>query len=594
MKNRRTASLFLTILLLVSACGKAPAAVSGTKPAAVSGTEPAAISQAEPASVSRTDSAAVSPTEPAEPTGDICILYTSDVHCGIDRGFGYAGLQQVKEYLTAEGNAVILVDDGDSIQGEPIGTVTKGSTVIDLMNQMGYSIAIPGNHEFDYGMDTFLALAEKADFPYISCNFTHNGELVFEPYVIREMAGKKVAFIGVTTPLTILGSTPGYFQNEAGEYIYGFMQDEDGRSVYQAVQSAADGARAEGADYVILMAHLGNQGECSPWTYADVISHTTGIDVLLDGHSHDTDQIVMKNAAGKDVLRSACGTKLKCIGWCRITADGEISTGLYRWDNDIPAPQLLHLDNKMTAAIAAAADELNERLSEVVARTTSELMVTDPVEKYSDGNPVRMIRRAETNLGDLCADAFRVQSGADIGVINGGGIRTNIREGDITRGDILSVFPYGNSICVIEVTGRQILDALEWGARTIPGENGAFLQVSGLSYEVRSDTESSCVGDDNGMFVRVDGSRRVKNVLVGGEAIDPEKTYTLAGQDYMLLKGGDGFVMFDGAPILKDCAKLDNQLLIDYIVDTLGGVIGEEYEDPFGQGRIKIIEGAAE
>ncbi len=594
MKNRRTASFFLTILLLVSACGKAPAAVSGTKPAAVSGTEPAAISQAEPASVSRTDSAAVSPTEPAEPTGDICILYTSDVHCGIDQGFGYAGLQQVKEYLTAEGNAVILVDDGDSIQGEPIGTVTKGSAVIDLMNQMGYSIAIPGNHEFDYGMDTFLALAEKADFPYISCNFTHNGELVFEPYVIREMAGKKVAFIGVTTPLTILGSTPGYFQNEAGEYIYGFMQDEDGRSVYQAVQSAADGARAEGADYVILMAHLGNQGECSPWTYADVISHTTGIDVLLDGHSHDTDQIVMKNAAGKDVFRSACGTKLKCIGWCRITADGEISTGLYRWDNDIPAPQLLHLDNKMTAAIAAAADEFNEKLSEVVARTTSELMVTDPVETYSDGNPVRMIRRAETNLGDLCADAFRVQSGADIGVMNGGGIRTNIREGDITRGDILSVFPYGNSICVIEVTGRQILDALEWGARTIPGENGAFLQVSGLSYEVRSDTESSCVGDDNGMFVRVDGSRRVKNVLVGGEAIDPEKTYTLAGQDYMLLKGGDGFVMFDGAPILQDSVKLDNQLLIDYIVDTLGGVIGEEYEDSFGQGRIKIIEGAAE
>ena len=250
------------------------------------------------------------PTESSseiEKNGDVVILYTSDVHCAVDQGFGYAGLQRIFEYLVAQGNEVILVDNGDSIQGEPIGTMSKGELMIDLMNQMGYSIAIPGNHEFDYGMDQFLSLTERADFPYISCNFNYQGELVLPPYVIEELAGRKIAFIGVTTPKTLTSSTPKSFQNEEGEYIYGFYQDTTGEDVYQAVQSAVDNARSEGAEIVIVLGHLGNQNSLSPWTYADVIANTTGIDVLLDGHSHDTDQVVMNNKSGQSVLRSACG-----------------------------------------------------------------------------------------------------------------------------------------------------------------------------------------------------------------------------------------------------------------------------------------------
>ena len=521
---------------------------------------------------------------------DIVILFTSDVHCGIDQGFGYAGLAAVRDYLVAQGNAVILVDDGDSIQGEPIGTMTKGEALIDLMNAVGYSVAIPGNHEFDYGMDQFLALTEKAKFDYISCNFNHNGESVFQPYVIRELDGAKVAFVGVTTPKTLTSSTPRYFQDEEGNFVYGFLQDETGEAVYNAVQSAVDAAREEGADYVVVMGHMGDEEECHPWTYADIISNTTGIDVFLDGHSHDTEQVAMKNKDGDEVLRSACGTKLACIGYCRIGADGEISTGLYTWNNSVPAPALLGLNNKTSAAVEKAAGSLEKKLQETVATSQVLLTINDPEAVDSNGKPIRMVRRAETNLGDLCADAYRAQSGADIAFVNGGGIRVNINAGKITLNDILKVHPFGNAMCVIEVTGQQILDALEWGSRAVPGETGGFLQVSGLSYEIHSYIESSCTSDENGMFTGVAGERRVQNVLVDGKPIDPEATYTLASHNYMLLNNGDGYTMFDGAPLLQDSVKLDNQVLIDYITENLEGVIGPEYEDLAGEGRIVIID----
>ena len=255
---------------------------------------------------------------------NLVVLFTSDVHCGVADGWGYAGLYAVKESLAAD-NYVLLVDDGDAIQGEPIGTMTTGEALIDIMNTVGYDIAIPGNHEFDYGMDRFLELTQKANFPYISCNFNKEGELVFQPYVIKEFDGVKIAFVGVTTPMSLRSSTPKYFMDENGNFIYGFLQDENGEAVYAAVQKAADDARAEGAAYVIVMAHMGNEAECAPWMYSDVISHDTGIDAWLDGHSHDTDQVIMQNKDGHDVVRSGCGTKLANIGVLTITTYGHRS-----------------------------------------------------------------------------------------------------------------------------------------------------------------------------------------------------------------------------------------------------------------------------
>ena len=521
---------------------------------------------------------------------DIVILFTSDVHCGIDQGFGYAGLEQIRDGLVANGDVVILVDDGDSVQGEPIGTMTKGEALIDLMNAAGYEIAIPGNHEFDYGMEQFLALAEKAKFQYISCNFNHEGELVFEPYVIKDLGGAKVAFVGVTTPKTLTTSTPRYFMNEKGEFEYGFFQDETGEGVYNAVQKAVDDARAEGAEFVVVMGHMGNEEECRPWTYADVIENTNGIDVFLDGHSHDTEQVTMKNKDGDDVIRSACGTKLNCVGFCRIASDGKITAGVYTWNNKDSAPALLGINNDMSKAVEQASSALDAKLKEVVAVTQVTLTINDPEAVDDNGKPIRMVRRAETNLGDLCADAYRAQSGADIAFVNGGGIRVNIEAGDITLNNILKVHPFGNAMCVIEVSGQQILDALEWGARNVPGENGGFLQVSGLSYEIHTYIDNPCKTDENTMFAGIEGERRVKNVLINGEPIDPNATYTLASHDYMLLNGGDGYSMFAGCKVLQERVKLDNQVLIDYITETLGGSVGEEYDDPYGQGRIVIVE----
>ena len=529
--------------------------------------------------------------ETAPEERDLIILFTSDVHCGIDQGWGYAGLYAVKENLSKNYN-VLLVDDGDSIQGEPIGTMTQGEAIIDIMNVMGYDVAIPGNHEFDYGVDRFLELERKANFPYISCNFNKEGELLFEPWLMKEIGGMKIAFVGVTTPDTLRSSTPKYFMDENGNFIYGFMQDADGTAIYNAVQQSVDAARAEGADYVIVMGHMGNETECAPWMYSDVISHCSGIDAFLDGHSHDTDTVVMKDKDGKDVLRAACGTKLAEIGVLHITRDGEIDSELYTWDSSASLPTLLGIENLASEAVYEGAAELNKKLAEVVAASTVELITHDPEITSDDGKPVRVIRRAETNLGDLCADAYLDQSGADIAFVNGGGIRTSIHKGDITLNDILKVHPFGNNLTVIEVTGQQVLDALEWSVHALPGEFGGFNQVAGLTFEYDSSIPSPCVSDEtNVMFDHIDETmeRRVRNVKVGGEDLDPAKTYTLASVDYQLLNNGDGYTMYDGAKVVQNAVKLDNQVLIDYITGTLGGSVGAGYENPYGQGRIVSV-----
>lgn len=507
-------------------------------------------------------------------TGDIVVLYTNDVHCGVDDAIGYAGLASYRDKLVAEGNTVTLVDCGDAIQGEPIGTLSTGSYIIDIMNQVGYDIAIPGNHEFDYGMDRFLELTKVAEFPYVSVNFVKDGEPVFEPYKIIDYNGVKIAYVGICTPKTITSSTPKYFQDDEGNFIYGFMPGDNGNELYEGVQKAADSARAEGATYVIALAHLGIAEETSPWMSTEVITNTTGIDAMLDGHSHSVlPGERVKNKEGKEVLLSSTGTKLSNVGVLRISPDGSMSTSLFSWNGEI------------SGAIEDIQAQFNEQLEVVVAKSEVDLVISEP----DTDPPVRIIRMAETNLGDLCADAYRAMAGSDIAFVNGGGIRAKIPTGDVTYGAILSVHPYGNALCMVEATGQEILDALEMGARVVPSENGGFLQVSGLTYEIHTYVESSVKLSDEGMFQGVEGEYRVKNVKVGEEELDLAKTYTVASHDYLLQNGGDGHTMFQDNPLLLDRIMLDNQVLIQYITDTLGGVVGEQYADPHGEGRIVAV-----
>lgn len=525
---------------------------------------------------------------------DIVVLYTNDIHCTSDDGMSYAAIAGYKSEMEATYGAdnVTLVDNGDAIQGAVLGTLSDGEWIVDIMNEVGYDLAIPGNHEFDFGMDQFLDIAKnQAAYQYLSCNFLDkDGNAVLDPYKIVSYGDTDIAYVGISTPETISKSTPAFFQDENGNYIYSFCQGENGQELYDRVQDTVDAARADGADYVVALAHLGEDLASRPWMSTEVIANTTGIDAVLDGHSHtvDAEQIV-KNADGEDVVLSQTGTKAESIGQLTIDpATGEMSTQLVKLADvatDSPA---------YTAAqtyIQGIQEKYQDVVAEVVATSDVTLTVSDP----ATGD--RRVRSAETNMGDFCADAYREVMGADIGFVNGGGIRADITPGDVTYGDLIAVHPFGNMICLAEVSGQQILDALEMGARVVgTAESGGFQQVSGLKYTVNTQIPSSVVLDDNGSFVEVSGARRVSDVMVENretgayEPIDPNATYTLAGHNYMLKQGGDGFTMFgeDNIKLLLDETMVDNEVLIDYLTENLDGVIGEEYADPYGQGRITI------
>ena len=366
-------------------------------------------------------------------SGKIVILHTNDVHCGIDQAkndagevtnIGYAGVAAYKTAMEAAYGAenVTLVDAGDAIQGGPIGTLSKGAYIVEIMNQVGYDLAIPGNHEFDYGMDNFLTLAqEKAEYAYLCANFTDlEGKAVLDGYQVLTYGDVKVGYVGIDTPESFTKSTPTYFQDAAGNYIYSFSQGNEGKDLYDVVQKAVDAAKAEGADYVVALGHLGVDEQSSPWTSTEVIANTTGIDVLIDGHSHSTFAKTEKNQAGEDVLVAQTGTKLANLGKVVIdTKTGEITSEL------VAAKDCAAEDEATGAFVKGINDEFAGVLKKVVAKTDVDLTTKDPA------TGKRAVRSAETNLGDLCADAYRVMLDADVAFVNGGGrARRHPRGGD--------------------------------------------------------------------------------------------------------------------------------------------------------------------
>lgn len=525
--------------------------------------------------------------EPVEPKG-VVVLYANDVHCGVDDKIGYAGVAAYKKAYEKAGYEVLLVDCGDAVQGATIGTLSQGGYIVEIMNELGYVASTVGNHEFDYGMDRFFELTDLADYDYVSANFVDkDGNRVLDAYTVVEAAGHKIAFVGVSTPETFTSSSPAYFQDENGNFIYGFCEGNDGADFYAAVQTAVDDARNDGADLVVVLSHLGTNAESAPYTSSDLIVNTNGIDVVLDGHSHSVwEGERVKNKDGEEVILSSTGTKLANLGSLTIV-DGEEGVELETKLHD----EALFQDEEMEAFVAGIKAQYAELAQTVVARSDVDLTIVDPTATDADGKPIRIIRSQETNLGDLCADAYRAMSGADIAFVNGGGIRTSIPAGDITYEQIISVHPFGNALCVVEATGQEILDALEMGVRNLPSENGGFLQVSGISFEIDMSVESTVETNDKGLFVKVSGARRVKNVMVGDAPIDSAATYTLASHNYMLKESGDGINMFADNVLLQDSVLIDNQVLIKYITEHLNGVVGEEYSEPYGQGRITIVNG---
>ena len=515
---------------------------------------------------------------------DIVILYDNDVHCNVD---SYEDMAALKKEMQEQSNYVSVVSCGDYLQGDVIGAISKGKAIVQIMNKVGYDVVAIGNHEFDYGVWRLKSLVKSMNAKVVASNFVKKstGKPVFRSYTIKTYGKKKVAFVGVTTPESFTKSTPAYFQNSKGEFIYDFYGDSIGKLLAERVQKVVNTARKNGADYVVALTHMGTEGVTTQWDVQHLIKNTYGIDVVLDGHSHSTvPSMKVKNKNGKKITVSSTGTKFSNIGQLVIRKNGSITTELIPIDEEHQ-----YEDAETKVYIDQVKAKYDKRLNQVIGKTEVDLTTLS-------ANGERAIRNAETNMGDFCTDAVRSAMDADVAIINGGGIRADIAAGDITYKDLVSVFPWNNELCVIEATGQQIKDALELGAKNYPEENGGFMQVSGMKYVIDASVPSSVVTDEQtGMFEKVDGTYRVKDIQVWNtartkyEPIKLKKTYKLAGINYTLRQNGDGFTMFDGNKVIKDNVMLDTQSLSSYLTDVLDGVVGEDYKDPAGQGRITII-----
>ncbi len=519
------------------------------------------------------------------------ILYTNDVHCAID---DYAVLAAYKAQLEADGNTVILVDAGDAIQGEVIGTLTQGEAVVDIMNAVGYDYAVPGNHEFDYGMDVFLDLAEnKAEYEYISSNFYYLPSLspVFAPYVIEDFDDYQVAFVGISTPETITKSTPEFFKDEGGNFLYGFPKYPGGmtdEALYDNIQESVDKAIDDGADIVVAVGHTGILETSAGWKSTDIIENTDGIDYYIDAHSHETTESdVYKNENNEDVILTSTGTKFANFGVLTISGNDADFELINPDDVDVEAmsAEAKSAYNTVKDKVDGYNDEISY-LYEIIGESYANLVAYD-----EDGSWA--VRKRETNAGDFVADAYRAVTGADVALCNGGGVRAEIAIGDVTRKMLMDMNAFNNDMCVIEVTGQQLIDVLEHGARSCPESLGSFFQVSGVSFELHTWRESPIITDQLGNFTGIDETkeRRVTNVYVGSEPVELDKTYTLAGSVYVLTQGGDGLTMLDGARVVQqEGLPCDSEMLIEYLEILGGKITAEMYGNPNGDGRIKIID----
>ena len=512
----------------------------------------------------------------AADTQEIVILFESDVHCSVD---GYAKIAALKDEISDDAEYVGVVTSGDFVQGGSLGIVSKGEYIINIMNLIGYDAVGLGNHEFDYKTERLHELVNKLDSTVVCSNYKKIGEekSVFNPYIIVPYGDTEVAYIGIITPDTLTSSSPAQFKNEEGQYTYSFCAD----TLYENTQKSIDAAKKEGADYIIALAHLGTEYVFEQWSAQTLIQNTTGLDVVLDGHSHSVvEGMVVNDKAGNDVIVASTGTGFANIGKLTLS-DGAIKTEL------VPTQTYEKTDEEITKYIAT----INEEYAKLGERKigVSEVSLTTLDEQ---GN--RIIRNAETNLGDFCADAYREITGADIGFINGGGIRNDIDTGDITFNEILGVFPFANKTCISEVTGQQIVDMLEYGLVFYPEENGSFQHVSGIKFDFDPQIKHSVMLDENQEFVSVEGARRVSDVEVLNQetgAYEPivlDKKYTLASHSYLLMEYGGGATMFKGAKLLSDTGILDVELLESYITENLNGVIGSEYAQ--SQNRINILD----
>ena len=521
---------------------------------------------------------------------DIIIIHTNDVHCGILDNIGYDGLMLFKKELQTKYENVLLVDDGDHIQGGAVSFLSRGSDIIKIMNELEYNVSTIGNHEFDYKLEQLYNLSKSLNNGYINANFCYrkNKKPIFDPYKIVEIGNKKIGFIGVLTPLTFNQTFLHTLIDNDGNYIYDFLTEKNGQELYDTIQKYINELRNDKqVDYVIILSHLGFKGDQEEFSSEALLRNIEGVDAIIDGHSHQVYNKTSKDKTGKDIIITQTGTKLSNVGLLTIR-DGKIISELFseiplfegyqNYDIDIRDGKNRYIDPDMNKFLRDIIKSHEKETEEVVGHTDFDMIAMD--EK-------RIISRIqENNLCDLIADSFKNYIHSDICLLDSSNVQDNLK-GDITYGDIINVLPFSNLLVEMKIPGQEILDILEYGVKSLPNASGKFLQVSGIKFKVYDNIPNPVIVDDFDNYVKIEGERRVFDVFVGNEKLDENKIYTLSLQDYMA-NGGSGFTMFTKYNITNYTEGFISEVFKMYIQNDLNKKIPIIYNTT--QGRIVIMQ----
>ena len=527
---------------------------------------------------------------------DIVIIHLNDVHCGLDDYIGYDGFVLYRNELKKKYKNVISVDVGDNIQGGTLGAITNGEAIVKVLNKIDFDVNILGNHEFDYSVEKLQELQDKMTSKYICANFctAKDNKPIFDPYKIIRVtlsddSTKKIAFIGIVTPKTFSNTYLSSIKDSDRNPVYNFLSEGD--TLAEAVQKYIDEVKAKGADYVILLAHIGMKSD-DLFTSEGLVSKLTGVNAVLDGHTHAVYNTNSKDKNGNNVYITQTGTKLEHIGQLIIKKDGTITTQNI---DEVPEPEdqtgatMITRNNKDTWVDT----EMNTFIENLWKEYEGELNIPvgtlsyDMIIKPNASEPSSSIicRFQECTLGNLCADSFKEVLVADLAMVNGGDIRVNLLKGNLTRKNLIDVVPFFSTVLLNQCSGQIILDALEMSVSKLPNSFGGFLQVSGVNFDVDTSISSPVVTDSNGMFTNVDGDRRVSNVKINGVALDINKDYKVSMSEY-LSKGGDGYSMFSQCKLIDESIYAESDALIYYISSDLKGEVPSKYEKK--EGRINI------
>ena len=528
-----------------------------------------------------------------ELSDDIVLIHLNDVHCGINDSIGYDGFVLYRRELQKKYKYVISIDVGDHIQGGALGSISEGEAIIKIMNEIKFDVAILGNHEFDYKIEQLTKLGKNISSKYICANFCYkkNKTHVYDPYKIIEAGEKKLGFIGVLTPLTFSLTYLSSIKDEEGEPLYDFLISNSDQELYDKIQEYVNELRYDKkVNYVILLTHLGIG--LDKYQSDELLSKLSGVDAVLDGHTHLVYNVTSKDKDNKDIHITQTGTKLETIGQLIIKTDGsliaETISSVPKPDDDITGAINVTRSNKerwvdenMSNFMKNVFSEYDEVLNTVIGYSDYELI---NIQQGEGEIPIIYSRTRECGLGDLICDAIESVEEGDFAIINGGSVRNNLKKGNITKGDIIEALPWFNNIVIKELPGQVVLDALEYGVRNYPIINGGFIQVSsGLSFNFNPDINSTVVTDSTGIYKNISGERRVFNVKVKGENLDPKKNYSVAMNEY-LATGGDGYSMLSDYEITREALVTDTNALSIFIEYNLKGEIPEKYSE--SQGRI--------